>query len=123
MELLNTIIGAIGGGALTALITLPSIIKKAKAEARAADIANIQQAMHSWHLLADERQEELQQRNQRIDQLNTTIDNLYQLNSQWRDKYNSLQETNAQLRVEIEKNKVKICQKPGCADRTPPTGF
>ena len=57
MEWLNLIISAAAGGTLVAIFTLPSAIRKAKAEARSADLDNLQKACDGWKALADERQE------------------------------------------------------------------
>lgn len=123
MEWLDTLIGAVSGGALATLLTLPSIIKKAKAEARAADITNMQQAIDGWHQIADERQQEVAEVKERCTSLDDKIDTLYDKINEWRDKFSAEQIINAQLRIEIEKNKIRLCEKAGCQDRTPPTGF
>lgn len=130
MEWINIIIGAVSGGALATLLTLPSVIKKAKAEARAADIDNLQKAMDGWHALADERQEanrerdqvikEMQQRN---DELQGIITERYSEIGEWRNRYHEACESISQLKIEAAKNAVKHCEKRACTDRTPPTGY
>ena len=57
MEWVDTFIGIVGGGVITTLVTLPSLIKKARGEARSIDLDNLQKAVESWKELADERQE------------------------------------------------------------------
>ena len=42
IEWMDTVMGIIGGGTLVSLLTLPSIIKKAKAEAKASELDNMQ---------------------------------------------------------------------------------
>lgn len=123
MDYVELIIGAVSGGALATLLTLPSVVKKAKAEARAADIDNLQKAVEGWHGIADERQEENMQQRERIALLNQKIDDLYGQIAEQRDKYSAELIINNQLRIEAAKNAIKLCEKRNCQDRTPPTGF
>lgn len=123
MNWLEIIIGAISGGALVAIATLPSAIRKAKAEARSADLDNLQKAVEGWKQLADERQEANHDRDERIKALNEKIDTLYVVNSEWRDKYNSQQEEITTLKVKVATDEIKLCMRRGCQDRTPPTGY
>lgn len=123
MNWIEIIIGIVSGGALATLATLPFIVKKSKAEARALEIDNLQKAMESWKQLADERQEENTKNDERIDQLNTTIDGLYKDIGDWRDKYNGAQDEITALKVWRAANEVKLCQVKGCESRTPPTGY
>ena len=123
IDIINTIISLIGGGTLVAAFTIPSAIRKAKAEARSADLDNLQKAVEGWRELADERQEENSSLHQRITDLTAQVDARYIDIGQWRDRYNALQEENTELKVQIASNRIKICEKPGCADRTPPTGY
>ena len=57
IEWMDTVMGIIGGGTLVSLLTLPSIIKKAKAEAKASELDNMQKVADGWKAIADERQE------------------------------------------------------------------
>lgn len=123
MEWINIIIAAISGGALVSFFTLPSAIKKAKAEARSADLDNLQKAVEGWKELADERQEANREKDARITELTKQVDERYIDIGQWRDKYNTLQEENTTLKVKIATDEVKLCLKRGCPDRTPPTGY
>lgn len=123
MDYVELIIGAVSGGALATLLTLPSVVKKAKAEARAADIDNLQKAVEGWHGIADERQEENMQQRERIALLNQKIDELYGQIAEQRDKYNAELVINNQLRIDATKNEVRLCNVRGCEQRTPPTGF
>lgn len=122
-ETIQIIISVLSGGALTALITIPSAIKKARAEARSADLDNLQKAVDGWHSIADERQEECQQQRAQIEALNGKIDELYNQIADQRDKYSAELIINNQLRIEAAKNEIKLCQRRNCEDRTPPTGY
>ena len=130
IEYWNLIIGVVGGGVLVSLLTLPSVIKKATAEARSADLDNLQKAMDGWHTLADERQEanrdrdqQIKELNQRIDMLNAVITERYQEIGDWRTRYHEKCEELSALRIQQATNEVKLCQVRNCKDRTPPTGF
>lgn len=123
IDIINTIISVIGGGTLVAAFTLPSAIRKAKAEARSADLDNLQKAVDGWRDLAEERQEANKEKDSRIAELTAQVDARYVDIGEWRDKYNLKCEENTELKVQIASNRIKICEKPGCPDRTPPTGF
>lgn len=117
-------------GFIVGVFTIPSAIKKAKAEARheeaeakTAELNNMQKVADGWKELAEERQEANKEKDERIASLTTQIDERYVDIGTWRDKYNSMQEINAALRVQIAGQLPKICEKRGCEDRTPPTGY
>lgn len=130
MEWVQIIVGLVSGGAIASLLTLPSIIKKAKAEAKAGELDNLHKVIEGWEKLADERQqgnkdleEKIAANEKRIDELNERIDELYVLNGEWRDKYNTLLEENANLRVKIASDEVKLCMVRGCQNREPQSGY
>ena len=123
MDWIDIIIGAVSGGALVTLLTMPATIKKAKAEALAADLDNMLKAAEAWEKLADERQETNSQQEEIIHRLNEKIDYLYSTNSDWRDKYNAKCEELTSLRVKIATDEVKLCMVRGCKDRQPQSGY
>jgi len=129
-ELVDTIIGLVGGGAIVTLVTMPSIVKKSKAEARAAELDNALKVIEGWEKLANERQEDnslleekIRNNELRIDELNKRIDELYVINGDWRDKYNTIMEENTALKVKIATDEVKMCMVRGCAKREPQSGY
>ena len=98
----NTLIGLLTGGGMVGLFTIPSAVKKARAEAKDPEI-------EAWRKLVDELQEQnkdLRERivsnEQRIDELNRRIDDLYKTNGEWREENNNLKAENSQLRAENE---------------------
>lgn len=118
------------GGGITALVTIPWVMKKARAEARSLELENIQKAVSEWQKIADERQEqvaEYQGREKQYiderDRLNQKVDELYTVNSGWRDRYNDLQTENTRLQVQAATNEVKLCLKRNCPDREPQSGW
>lgn len=123
MEWFNLIIAAAAGGALVAIFTLPSAIRKAKAEARSADLDNLQKACDGWKALANERQEENVAQRKRIADLMAQVDARYVDIGTWRNQCAAQQEEITTLKVTIAANQLKLCEKRGCGDRTPPTGF
>lgn len=126
-DYINLILTFVGGGGLAALITLPSLIKKAKAETKAAEMENMAKAGDAWKDLANERQEAYTElRNEykeECDKYNAKIDELYETINGWRDKYNHSQEELSQEKIWRASNEVKLCNIKGCDNRTPPTGY
>lgn len=123
MDWLVAIISLITGGGIVTLISAPWTAKKAKADARAAEIDNIQKVADGWKALAEERQEANKEKDTRIEELIAQIDARYIDIGEWRDKYNAKCEEITELKVQIASNAPKICEKRGCGDRTPPTGY
>ena len=115
--------GVLTGGGIVSIFTIPQIVKKAKAEARASEIDNVKQAVESWKEIANERQEEVNNIREQSDRLNAKIDEMYITNSEWRDKYNAKCEEIADLRVWRATNEIRLCDVKGCEKRTPPTGY
>ena len=50
----QVILSLIAGGGLTILVTLPWIIKKSRADARASELDNVRKAVTEWQKIADE---------------------------------------------------------------------
>lgn len=137
IEWVNLIVGVIAGGGLITIITIPQIRKKAEAEAKAAEIANTKSVAEAkaaeienvkaiadgWKELAEERQEACKKKDARIAELTSQIDARYIDIGEWRNRYNQKCEENTALKVQIASNTPKICEKRGCGDRTPPTGY
>ena len=105
---LNTLIGLLTGGGVVGIFTIPSAIKKAKAEAKEPEI-------EAWKKLVDELQEQnhdLRERvtvnESRIDELNKRIDDLYKTNGEWREENNNLKAENSQLKAENEHLKAEM---------------
>ncbi len=122
LEWLQLILGFVGGG-FVSLLTIPSVIKKSKAEARAVEIDNLQKACDGWKELADERQEANREKDERIKELTRQVDERYADIGMWRDKYNAQQDEITELRVYKATNEVKLCMKRGCQDREPQSGY
>jgi hypothetical protein len=136
-DLLNLIVGVITGGGLITLITIPQIKKKAdadakkaaaearkeEAEAKATEVANMKAVADGWKELAEERQEANEEKDKRIAELTRQVDERYIDIGQWRDKYNAQQEEITALKVDSAAKLPKICEKRGCSDRTPPSGY
>lgn len=131
LENVATICGLIGGGGgLVAILSIPTILRKAKAEAKkaegeakATDMDNMQKAIDQWKEIANERQEENQQHIQREAEMNAKIDSLYEIISTWRDKYNAKSDEVSKLEVYKATNEVKLCMVRGCNTREPQSGY
>lgn len=123
IDIINTIISVIGGGTLVAAFTLPSAIRKAKAEARSADLDNLQKAVEGWKELADERQEENASLRQRINDLTGQVDARYVDIGTWRDKCAAQLEEITELKVYKATTEMKQCIVRNCVKRDPPSGY
>ena len=126
----QVILSLIAGGGLTILVTLPWIIKKSRADARASELDNVRKAVTEWQKIADERQEQVSEMIEREkqyfaerEQLNKKIDELYVVNSGWRDRYNDLQTENTRLQVKAATDEVKLCLRRNCQQREPQSGY
>lgn len=137
LDWLNIIFGIVTGGGLITVITIPQVrrkadadaqkaiaeARKAVADAKATEIANMKAAADAWKELAEERQEANHEKDQRIAELTHQVDERYIDIGNWRDKYNAQQEEITSLKVQIAANTPKLCEKRGCPDRTPPSGY
>ena len=110
IEWINALVGMAAGGSLVGIFTIPSTIRKSKAEAKEPEI-------EAWRKLVDELQEQnrdLRERivsnENRIDELNRRIDDLYKTNSEWREENNALKAENSQLRSENEQLREQIAK-------------
>ena len=91
----NTLIGLLTGGGMVGLFTIPSAVKKARAEAKEPEI-------EAWRKLVDELQEQNKDLRERIVSNEQRIDDLYKTNGEWREENNNLKAENSQLRAENE---------------------
>ena len=124
------IVGLFTGGGIVAAFTIPQIIKKTKAEARSAELENVQKAVEEWQKIANERQEQISDEQKHCDyyireneRLNKKIDELYTANSGWRDKVNDLQTEIARLQVKLATDEPRLCMRRTCANREPESGY
>lgn len=107
--ILALIAGIFAGGIPTSILFFCANKKKAMAEAKAAEIANGITLAREYRDLAEKREAQLDQREQLVSDLYRQIDD-------WRKQC-------TEMEVWKAKNEYRICEKRGCPDRTPPTGF
>ena len=121
MDWITLILGLASGGTIVGLIvgifTIPSAIRKAKAEAKEPEI-------EAWKKLVDELQEQnsdlrgrIVSNENRIDELNRRIDDLYKANGDWREENNQLKTEIAQLKIQIEEARPRMCFDFECPNR------
>ena len=127
MDILQTIVPIISalaaGGGLTTLFYYKLSRRLKNAEANKAD-AEVEKAKLENELsVAKEWKEIASERERRIDLKDAKIDALYVEISQWRDRYNKLAGEAAQKDIELLQAAYRICNRPGCPDREPQTGF
>lgn len=130
MNWIEIILGLISGGGLVTAFTMPQIIKKAKAEAKAGEIDNILRVADGWKSLCDERQEEVREKESEVKELkaeiktlNDTITERYVDIGAWRESNAKLQEDMAKMKVQITTIESKLCEVRNCPERTPATGY
>ena len=123
MEWIDTLIGLAAGGGLVGIFTIPSAIKKAKAEAKEPEI-------EAWKKLVDELQEQnndmkgrVEANEKRIDELNLRIDDLYRSKAECNEANNKLAADVAKLETLLEIEKPKLCMVQNCPKREPQSGY
>ena len=104
------------GDAIVVVTASELTAKLAEAEARKAELDNIASFAEEWKALYE-------QRDKRVDELNVKIDQLYQDKETDRQRIRELQEKNTQLTLDLQAANFKKCEKKGCGDRQPPTGY
>lgn len=127
MDILQTIVPIISalaaGGGLTTLFYYKLSRRLKNAEANKAD-AEVEKAKLENELsVAKEWKEIASERERRIDLKDAKIDALYVEISQWRDRYNKLAGEAAQKDIELLQTAYRTCNRHGCPDRKPQTGF
>lgn len=122
MNWIEIIIGFLGGG-LVSVLTIPSVLKKSRAEARAVELDNLQKSVEGWKALADERQEENREKNEHINALNLKIDSMYEDIARRRTENTDLLKENTRLQVRIATDEVRMCMVRGCDRREPQSGY
>ena len=107
--IITLIVGIITGGIPSTILFFRASKRKAEAEAKAAEISNdialVQEYKHLVEYLDGENTE-----------AQAKIDTLHEQIGEWRRR-------NTELEVWKAQNEYRICEKRGCPDRTPPTGF
>lgn len=127
------IAGVVFGSGLVSVFTIPSAIKKAKAEAKKTESEAKEPEIEGWKKLVDELQEqnkELREQNKemgerikgnegRIDELNARVDGVYKLLGEERKEKNELLAKVTKLEAQIEIDRPKLCNVPNCPNRDP----
>ena len=90
--------------------------KQEEAAARAAEGDNITRYAAEWKELYE-------QRDKRVDELNSKIDTLYLEKEEDRKTIRDLREKNVQQSLELQKAQFMKCEVKGCDKRQPPTGY
>lgn len=106
----------LGGGALSAILFFRSRQRKENAHASLAESEAIKGFATEWREIAEERERKIVEKDAKIDALYCNI-------TEWRDRYNSLNEKCQTTLLERQAADYKVCNKRGCAEREPQTGF
>ena len=114
--ILSVIAGIFAGGVPASILFFRASKRKAEAEAELAHAQAEQQNNANAIELAHEFRDLAEKREAQLDEKDRKIDELY-------NKIGEQRNTIADLEVWKAKNEYRICEKRGCPDRTPPTGF
>lgn len=87
-----------------------------RAEAVREETNNAILAGHEWKDIAEKRETE-------INRLNTLLDERWKDKVKDRDTIFKLLEEKNNISMQLQIANFKLCERRGCADRTPPTGF
>lgn len=120
MELSEIINYGIGGGGMLALLTLITkhfLDKKKNAvENEKRELENEITLAHEWKGIAEEREEKLNKKEEKIEALHAEINT-------WRDRNNVLLKEINKKDIELTNMFIKTCNKRGCEGREPQTGY
>lgn len=127
MKVIEIIIPAlsalVAGGGLTSLFYFRLSRRLKSAEANKADTEVEKAKLENELSVAKEWKDIASERERRIDAKDKKIDDLYLEISGWRDKYNKLAAEAAEKDIAMIQAVFKTCNRRGCADREPQTGF
>lgn len=113
---LSVISGIFAGGVPASILFFRASKAKAEAEANLSKAIADQQQNANAIALANEYRDLAEKREAQLDQREQLVNDLYKQIGDWRRK-------NTELEVWKAQNEYRICEKRGCPDRTPPTGF
>lgn len=100
--ILSIVTGIFAGGMPAMILFFRANKRKAMAEAEKAEASNALEIMQEWRELANKREMQLEERDQKIQ---------------------NLQDKCTELKVWKAQHEYKICELRGCENRTPPTGY
>ncbi len=117
MEYLNLIFNfLLGGGVVSMLIFYRSKKRKENAQASLAESEVIRSFAQEWREIAESRERKIIDKDAKIDALYATI-------TEWRDRYNALNEMYNIMTLAKQSADYRVCNKRGCGEREPQTGF
>lgn len=90
--------------------------RKNQAAATIAEAEAIKAFASEWKEIADTRDIKLDQKDAKIDSMYITL-------NEWRDRYNIEVEQKQTIKLENQALRFRLCNKQGCSDRQPQTGF
>lgn len=117
-EILTIILSVVNAFGLTfGGIWLRRESKRLKAaEAAQVETNNALVVGNAWKEIATEHKETLGQKDEKIDALYLEL-------AGWRDKYNDLLTKHNDCGIENARQAPRLCNRPGCPNREPQTGF
>ena len=96
---------------------------KAQAEASKAEADLTTMAAREWKDIADNRERKLQDAYLQIKEKDTQITGLYDVVGTWRDQCDEKDKRIHELELKIMSYEIRLCNRRGCAEREPQTGY
>lgn len=96
-------------------------IKKAEAAKAEADLNSL--ASKEWKEIAENREQKLDAALSRNKELSEQVTGLFDVIGQWRDRCDEKDTRIHELELKIMSDSIRLCNKRGCAEREPQTGF
>lgn len=96
-------------------------IKQAEADKAEADLNTL--AAREWKEIADNRERKLQDAYLQIKEKDSQITGLYDVVGAWRDQCDEKDKRIHELELKIMSYEIRLCNRRGCAEREPQTGY
>lgn len=96
-------------------------IKQAEAARAEADLNTL--AAHEWREIADHREQKLLSAHARANELTEKITAMFDQIGRWRDRCDEKDTRIHELELKLMSYEIRLCNRRGCADREPQSGF
>lgn len=96
-------------------------IKQAEAAKAEADLNTL--AAHEWQGIAENREDKLRDAYTQIKEKDAQITTLFDQIGQWRDRCDEKDTRIHELNLKLMSYEIRLCNRRGCADREPQSGY
>ncbi|WP_299222161.1 hypothetical protein [uncultured Alistipes sp.] len=126
LEIFDRILGLVQAlclPVLTALLFYSARKRKENAEAEIKELEADAKQVENISGFASEWRELYEKAEQKLEQKDAKIDRLYLEKEKDRQRMRQLTEENSDLKLKLQAAEFRKCDKRGCADREPPSGY